>query len=292
MTWLILTIVASLFVSLGGIADRYILKHDTSHPEILTAIWGLVSLFIFCSPAIYHQQINFSPLISIGGLAIGIIYLLSMYSYYASVAKAEISRVIPILSINPILVLIMATFLFQEIFHPLQYLGMFIIIIGVIIVSYHGKDKHALPRQAFLLVALAACGFAIKNIITKGISINQTDNYNLIFWIGIGIGITSIFFFLKQKKSLLKISNKKFFHYFVTSSLNSFGSLFFTLAVTIGPVALITFLSRIDILFVFIIAEALDYLRPNILKEKLNKNIFFQKLISVILILIGSFLLI
>ena len=292
MSWIILTIFAALLTAISNIVDRYLLKHETNNPKLLTELWGLISSLVFCTPALFQQNINFNWTISLGGILIGSIYLFSMLFYYTSVSQAEISRIVPILAINPIIVLIFATILFQEIFHSVQYFGIFLIILGILISSYRGKDKRILPFQAILYLLIAASGFATKNIITKALSFQVISPLNLLFWIGIGTGLASLLFFIPKLQEVLKLSNRKFLHYFTNLSLSAFASLLFTLAITTGPVALVTFLHRLEILFVFILAESINFLYPQALQEKNNKKIFFQKFIAVIIILVGCYFLI
>jgi uncharacterized membrane protein len=230
--------------------------------------------------------------LSLGGMAVGFLYVFSMYFYYLSTRQAEISRLVPILTLNPIMVLIFATFLFHEIHTWMQYFGIALILIGILIASNRGHDKKALPFQALLYISLASLGFAVKNIITKAVSLGTNQNLNLLFWIGIGIGLTGLFYLFRHGKTIRKIPNKKFVHYFLSASLAVFSSLLYSMAIMLGDVSLVSFLGRLDIIFVFIFAESLDYLSPQFLQEKLNRKIFLQKLLAVIIILIGSYYLI
>jgi uncharacterized membrane protein len=78
----------------------------------------------------------------------------------------------------------------------------------------------------------------------------------------------------------------------LAAALGVAASIIYTAAILIGPAALVSFLSRIEIVFVLLISEAIYFFNPHLLHTKFNKKNFFQKLLGTVLIVIGCYFLI
>lgn len=292
MTWILLTLTSASIETISGLYDRYMLRHETKNPDLLVAIWGYLALLIFCAPALIKANINFHPVAIFTGMASGLLYLFGMHFYYQGVKQEEVSRIIPVLSAVPVITLIGATFIFRESHGYLEYLGMLIIIVGILIEAYDRQKHHLINKKALIAMLLAALFFATKNIAAKLGNFANIDPLNSLFWIGLFIFIFSIPLNFKLRKKF-KFKNKAHFgDHILAAALSVAASMIYTSAILVGPASLVAFLHRIQILFVFLISSLIDFKNTRILEEKFTKSAFYQKLIGVIIILIGSFLLI
>lgn len=290
--WIILTLIAAGMGSFGTIYDRYIVEHDLKNTDTLLVMWGTFAGIMFCAPAILTQSIEFSELALGLGFVSGGLYVAAMHYYYKAVKSGEISRVAPLLSMNPVLVLILATLFLGEVHEPIKYLGITFILIGAIIHTIDREHHRFISKKLIVWGIIAAALFAIKNILTKVMSMAEISSLNTLFWIGLGIFIINIPIVLFLGKKLKFKRGKDLPDIATAACIASAGTLIYTSAIVIGPVALVTFLDRISLLFVFLISELIDFFNPKLLHEKFSKSAFYQKLIGVIIVLIGSYLLI
>lgn len=295
MDWIFLTFVSAVIGAISSVYDRFILKNETKNSSILLIFWGIFVTLIFCPPALLTRQVSFEIAPILGGAVVSILYFIGYNYYYKSIQKEEIDRIIPILSLNPIIVLLFATIFFQEI-HPLiAYIGIFLIFLGVLLSAIkfkkHAKNHTQINKTALIFCIIASVAFAFKNIIGKYLALINYNPLNIVFWIGIGCGIISLFIIFQQRKSTFFQKSSNIGDIALAAALSVAASMLYTTAILIGPAALVGFLSRVDIVFVLIISETIYFFNPHLLRTKFDKKALLQKILGVILILIGCYLL-
>jgi hypothetical protein len=118
------------------------------------------------------------------------------------------------------------------------------------------------------------------------------------FWQHAGLTITGIFLFIfhpkyrNQFKEIFKINHAKALSLNIASeALYILGNLANSFATLLAPVALVLVVSSYQPLFVFIIGTVLTIFIPSISSEKLTLKHLIQKILSIVIIIIGSYLL-
>ena len=81
-------------------------------------------------------------------------------------------------------------------------------------------------------------------------------------------------------------------HLIIANMLTVVAWSLYLLAISLGSVTLIKALTRINILFVFLIATGFTVFYPKILKEKISKKIIVHKLIGIAIIISGAVMII
>lgn len=292
MNWIFLTLVAASLESISNIYDRFILKNELKTSDTMISLWGIFAGVMFCGPAVLSGLVVVDSLAIVLGAISAIFYFVSMHYYYKAINSEEVNRVIPILSLNPVIILILATLFLNELHQPGQYFGILLIIAGVLIHTVDEQRHRIINKKAILWACLAATAFAIKNILIKWQVLHEVDPLNTLFWLGLFIFLFNIPFTI-AKRSSWKIKNRKAWpDLLFAAALGAATTLTYSAAIATGPAALVAFLHRIQILFVFLISSCLDFFKPKLLHEKFIKDAFFQKLAGVMLILIGSYFLV
>ncbi|MCC6643929.1 EamA family transporter [Candidatus Peregrinibacteria bacterium] len=291
MNWILLTLAAAGIEAISNVFDRFFLKNDTKQPDSLLGIWGVFALIMFCTPALISQTVSLDSTVILFGLLAGAIYILAMHFYYQAIARAEVTRIVPILSLGPMIIVVGASLFFQEAHTILQFIGIGIILLGMTIEAFDNISHKFIARQAIIFMSLAAILFATKNLLAKGLSLESSNPLNVLFWVGWGVFIFSLPYLFKHRKEVFRARQKLQVNFCLAAALAASCTMLYTSATLIGPAGLVAFLHRIEIFFVFIIAQVIDYRHPKLLKEKFNKKAFWQKLIGVLLIFIGSFFL-
>ena len=151
MLWVIYSIIAVLIWSIVNIVDKHILEKRIKNSLIPVVIFGVIGLLI--AIIIYLLQ-GFQPLSGLNiilALIAGIFLKLTNVFYFKATKIEEISRVIPLLSLSPLFVLILATIFLGEVFKPLQYLGIFLLVIGAILLSTKNFKEEIRLSKAFCI---------------------------------------------------------------------------------------------------------------------------------------------
>ena len=218
----------------------------------------------------------------------GVIYGLARLTYYTGLKYEEVSRFIPLLAMGPIFVTIYSYFFLGISFVWQIYLGIFLVILGAVLVSLKNPldFKHSFQsKTAVILGILAAFFYAVKDVSTK-IASNSITFWPLIFWIGVGFMLISLLM-VADKINKLNNNTKALRHLAGVGALKAIGYFVFTKAITLGPVALVVTMLQIKSLFVFIGSTLISRYHPEIIHEKLDKKTLLQKGAATIIIIAG-----
>lgn len=285
-----LSVIAALIWTAVNVIDKYIIGKEIRDPYLATVIQGIVAFILFGIFSIiwgsfYLLSIN----MILWSVLAGIFYSLAILFYYLALEKVEVSRFAPVLSSIPIFVLIFAFIFLNERLLPIHYLGIVFIVFGAAIISYKKvKGKVQLGLGIFLTV-FSAILFAIRSTILKYVETSH-DIWSIAFWLGIGCFITSIIIFACHHPHIKKKSKKGIGHLYIIHSLRTAGFLLYFVAISIGSVSLVTALVEIKSVLIFLIATFLTFFFPKIIKEKISLEIAAQKVIAIVIIIIGVIL--
>lgn len=291
--WIILTLVAALFWAFVGLIDKFVISHELKDPLLATVVSGAAATLVFLTFALL---LNAKILISYNLILItffaGIFYTLAMYFYFLAVKSSEISRVISFLSVTPIFVLVFAFIFLGEKLTSLNYFGIVLLVFGSFLISIkrnHNSEYNI--SKSFFIIMIASLFLALRDIIMKFASSN-VEIWSALFWLGIGSGLTSLFLFVKHHPHIREKAVKGIEHLFLGRILSSISLLLFLVAVSLASVSLVSALVKTQVLFVFVGILILSRFHPHILKEEITFPIIIQKVVAIMTILAGVFLII
>ena len=291
MPWVILAILATLIWTFVAVLDKFIISRELRDPILASVTFG-TSVFIFFGFVSLLFGNILLPLSTIFiAIIAGIMYVIAVWLFYFSLSKGEVSRFIPVLSTIPIFVLLFAFLFLGEVFTALTYFGVILIVVGAVLI-YVKKSTHKIGIDViFLIVIGAAMFYALRNVILK-FAVSQASIWSIFFWVGIGSGLVSLFLFAMHHPHIRRKARLGVKHMLFSGILAAVALLLFTLALSIGPVSLVSALVAIEPLFVFLLATFLSIFHPKFIREKITKSIIMQKLVAIILIIIGAVLII
>ncbi|MFQ6032309.1 MAG: EamA family transporter, partial [Candidatus Zixiibacteriota bacterium] len=220
-------------------------------------------------------------------------YVASNLFYYKALFVEEISRVLPLYSITPIFVLILSTIFLGEVFTPVKYLGIALIILGSILISLKKKERLTLSG-ALLLILVASLFLSVYYVALKHIT-DVIPFWDAFVWTRIGCGLTIPFlvgFLYRPIKETLKRTPRGTLYVCANEGLNVLGVLFFVIATSVGFISLVSALSEAQPLFLLFLASLVSFYRPQILQEELRRSVIALKLIAIALIIFGAILII
>lgn len=277
-----------------NVLDKYILTKRLNCAQSYNILTNLNDVF----PALIiflFFPISFSPIFSGIAISLGILMVISLFFYNQAVMKDEVSRVSALEWISPVFVAALALIFLKEKLSYLNYLGIFSVVTGSIIISHekrHGKIKIS---PAIGLILIFAFLYAVSDILSD-FSLNFMDFWSFFFWTCVGSVSTSIFLAVypktswKLKRAIKNINLKTYFMILTVSVLYYIAELFFYWALSIGSVAIISAIIATQPIFTFTYLLCLNRFAPEILKEQTDQYNFSTKILGIITIVIGVIL--
>lgn len=296
MDWLILAFVASLFWAVGVVIDKYILTKQTQNLLSYQLLYTITEIPILLLPL--FTSISYALPWSALGIVGGFFLYPGIFLYLKAMAIEEASRVISLWYASPVFVLVLAYVFLQERISLLSYLGVILLVLGAMLISYRRESgKRFGMSPALGLVLASGVVFAGYEVLSKYV-LGTLDYFSYIFWNFIGSAIVgfSLLCFPKITGNFLydvkKMNRPLLFWRIVNTSLSLIATIFYYIAISLGPISLVSGASSIEPLFVFVLTLLLSLLMPRILKEETGKQVVIMKALAITLTILGTLLII
>ena len=293
MLWLYFTLLAVIIWSIVNINDKYIVCRYVKNPSLaalfVSVLGSIAALIIIGFVGIMVPGCLVLFMLLLGG----VLYVLSNVFYFKAILIEEASRVIALFSITPIFVLIISTVFLGEIFEPIKYAGILLVIAGSFLISLKKGEKLMLSRA--LVYMVSASILIAGNYVIIRFASDFVDYWSVFFWTRIGAAFTIpffVYFFSKPLISMLKKSRRGSIYMFANEGINTLGAFFMTIALSIGFASIVTTLGETQPLFILLFATLVSIYKPWILKEELKHSIFALKAVAIIITVIGAVLLV
>ncbi len=296
MEWIILAIIAPILWAFNNIIDKIFIgkyvKDPTSY-QILVLTSNIIPLIIFY---LLLAPIAITKL-SLLTIFLFVIYGLSFLFYNKALKIEEASRVTSILTINPVFTLPLAFIFLGEKLKLINYIGIFLMIIAAILVNYKKtKTKESFLSKAICLTLLTTFICSVTQIFSKNI-INFMNPWEFVFWLIVGNTIAGFLLLIPKKNRKgfskeVKINGIKplIFWRLVALIFYYTGAIAFYNSISLGVVSIIAAVGSVQPFFVLLYAIILTKLKPELLKEEIDKTTLSFKFLSVVLIIIGAYL--
>lgn len=303
MEWFIYAFLAPVLWALVNIADKFLVDDNsgTDYPigslVIFSSLAGLVVMAVtpFITGGIF--EIGFSDRLIL--IASGVINLLWIILYLHALESDEVSSVTPWFLTIPVFAYVLGYFILGETITGIQVLGGIIILFGNLIFSidFKDKDNYKVKWKTVALMLPASILGALWGILFKFVA-QDSGFWESSFWEYVGLFLAGLFIFIFIKKyrngflSMLKNGGKKILTInFSSEFVTIVGNLFNNFALLLAPVTLVYLVAAFQPVFVLIFAIILTVFIPKILTEDISKRTLIPKVIALIVMIIGSYLL-
>ncbi len=164
MSWLLLAVIGHLVNGVAFVIDTILLRTAFSRSATYAGLVGLLSsLVIFAVPFVNRWPQGMAWILALIG---GATFVLALWAFFGALARAEASRVVPIVgSLIPILTLAGAFAFLGERLSDRMFIGFGFLILATVILSSRGKGRPA-PDAVWLSVTSAFL-FAISSVTVK-----------------------------------------------------------------------------------------------------------------------------
>jgi len=319
--WLLVA-VSSYFINAGVyVADKFMLSkkiHSSISYAFYVGVWSIFNIFLL----VFGYWLPNARELGIDLLA-GILFLVTLVFWYKALHQSEATRVVPIVgALIPIFSYLFSFIFLGEALTERQFLAFIILIMGGILISvkqtrfYYFKEVsesfrhifgnvlggiHAHYRSTQRLIinsTISALFFAIYYVLIKYIYSLQPFIGGFV-WSRMGtfLGIIMILLVPSWRKLIIKSQRgaktpKNLAFFLSIRILAALAFIMLNWAISLGSVSLINSLQGTQYVFLFLLIFFLSVKYPKILKEELGGGVMLQKVIGIILISTGLYMLI
>lgn len=245
--------------------DKYLLVHRIRKPVSFAVIIGLVHLIAGTVIALFLDWSNVIPKDLLFPILAGILLGLQIYLYVNVLKTEDASEVVGLEYTYPILIAVLSFIFLKEVIPPMGYLGMAIIIAGVILLSLRFR-KVKFESRVWMIVSLilliALTEFFVK-VATTEISAWQGITLN-----SITLGITLMFALLNsgvRKGFATELRNLPWIAASEVFTFSAAASLYFAMAGL--PATIVSSIGATEPLMVLILERTVQRLTGNLTKD-------------------------
>jgi len=294
MLWLLITILAYLFLALASLADRYLLVGPLKDPKsyaFFVGLFGMFSLvlvpFGFEIPA--PNQIFLS-------LSAGVIWIFAIFLLYSAILQSEVSKIVPAIGgFLPIFTFFISRVVFSQEakISFFEILAFSFLVFGSVLISLEKKKEFL--RRDIKLSGLCAFFFAIGFFLMKAVYLQQTFISGFI-WMRFGGIIFSLLLLIFPEVRKIVFSQGIVKKTQISLPLvlgqiaGGVGFMLQSFAVFLaspGQLPMINALEGIRYAFLLFFVLILSKISPQILKEQISGKMLLQKVLAIGFIGIG-----
>jgi len=285
--WAILAITGAVLLGFSNVLDKAILNKYLNSKELVMIYVFRIILVI---PFLFFFKLQFDFFSGIFYFALGIVYMTAVFFYARALKTEEVSRVTPMFSATPLIVMILSVIFFNEIFTRTVYLGIALVALGVLLLSYRLKKREHFNMKTAAIALASAFMYAVIAILIKYATTPEKLPL-LFFWFVLGSTLASgMFWFQKdERKELLRKFNRKLLiPLLITTQITTLISYLASIAaISLGPVTLATTLYATTPLFVLIFATLSTIFFRKFVKEDICRFTVIQKIVAIAMVLAG-----
>jgi drug/metabolite transporter (DMT)-like permease len=302
MSYIAIAVIAYFLVALEVILDKFLLTSKrVSHPAIYAFYSGLLTSFVFFMvPFSFHQMSLYYALLS---LLTGMIFTYGILSLFFAINKSEASRVMPVVgAVIPIMTFVLSVAFLAERLRNVQLVGVLALILGGLLISFDFPLKN--KKKFFLgfeLSIVAGILLGIEVTLFKYLSDYYTFA-NVFIWTrwGVTLGALSLLIIPSWRKVIMNSfgsfrHSKKEHHqtgglFILNKILGGAGSILTKKAITLGSATIVSALVSTEYVFILLIGLIMSFQLPKIFQEKETFLDITQKVVSILIISLGVFL--
>lgn len=279
--------------------DKYLISKYFKGLEtgVLVLFSTIAGLFVLPFILIFNPDV-----LSIGianGLlitSISLISLIQLYLYFYALKKDEASVIVPLFQTIPLFSYILGYFVLGEQLTLKQILSGLLIMFGAIALTID-IDKKTIKLSVLGIMSLASFLVALVSLLFKFVAI-QGDFLTTAFWAYFGDALVGVFIFIfikKYRQQFLSVFKQNKIPVISVNVLNEVlnvvASMCIRFATLLAPLALVWVVNGFQPFFVFLYGLILTIFFPHLGSESLLKRHLIQKVISIIIMFIGTYFL-
>lgn len=312
MNWLIVALTAYFLLAIANLIDKFLVEKVLGSARAYAFVTAIMGLLVFVVAPWFIHWPGWSMLIF--NLVLGGIFTLALLFLYASLRRGEASQVLVLIGgSTPIFSAPLAFWLLGDSLSSKQLLAILLLFCGLLIIAFLPKQKKNFweklflklslknynPKLSILLAILSGLSYAIFFVGSK-IAYQEQEFLSAFLWTRLGAAMFAliILFSKRARQEILALfkrkpgRNKNQALLFINQGLGAFGFILQNYAIYLGPVAIVNALQGVQYVWIIILGALVSVFAPKILKEDISKLVLIKKIIAILIISIGLYLLI
>jgi len=293
MLWILVITLAYLCFALSSLGDRIILSGH-SRPNSYTFFVGILSAAVILLIPFIGISVP-QGILWLWIILAALFNILGIYTMFSALNVFDVSKIIPTIgALQPIFVVIFSFLILgEDAMGSRQILAFVILLLGSVLISI--EKNYRVTRRSLKLSFFAALFFSLEMIFAKIVYLN------LAFWDGFIwmkiFGLVFVMSFLFNKtfrrdifKVDQKLDKKNSIIFFLGQGFGGLANILQGWAISLVPLAYLGIMNAmkgLQYVFLFIFALIISAAFPKLLNEKTSKTIIIQRIIAIILIIIG-----
>jgi len=291
MTWISASVTVAALMAVVSVVDSHLIAKRMRSVWAFLAPVGLTHLtlglvlFAVHPPVAGADAAHWSVAVLSGAMRAAAAFLM----LYA-MRTEEVSRIIPVVHANPVVVAILAVPLLGESLGYLQWLAILMTVAGAMLISLKGRGREARLRRSFGMLVASSVLFGVAAVATKYAS-ESVSFWNMYSVTAIALGggflLVSLRPTVVRELRAMPGRNATLAVIGGNELIALAGIVLSFWAIENGPVSLVSTVLGIRPFFVFLWALALSRLLPAVLDEGFTRGTVVLKVVSIALVVGG-----
>lgn len=304
MNWFLIAISAPFLWALVNISDQYLIEKYTHDKETSTGALVLFSSLTGIIMVIFigffaHNIFLVSFVDQLLLVTTGILTILWVILYLFALKIEKVSGIVPWFLTVPAFGYLLGYLFLGETLTFTQQIGSFIVFLGILFLSidFSNKGNTHFKWKVGLYMIPACFLISLIGVIFKYVAIVD-DFWVSSFWVYFGLALSGIFIYLfisSYRRSFLHMIKKggaRILTLNLSSEfLSNIGNLLTTYASLFAPVVMVYLVGSFQPAILLILTIICTKFFPKIITENMSKRVLVPKVLSILIIILGSMVL-
>jgi len=293
MTWLFLALLAPALDTIVSFVDKYVVEHKLKDSYSIPVYSGITALCIGTLVWLIFGMPTMTARDSFIFLLSGAIFMWANALFFHAIAKSQTSYIIALLQASPLFVLILSAVLLHEHLSITQVAGFMFVLVAVLGLSIDRVERKVRLSVSFYQIMAANTLYAASSVLIKYADKGHGLTPVLVFgsWGSVLGALILLLIFKKIKNAFLstfrEAGRSTLGIMFLNDSLSSLSQAVFFLAITLGPVALVSVLMGTQVFYGIVAGVVLTLFLPKIFHEDIARRDIAMKLAMSLILFIG-----
>lgn len=283
MNWLTFAIFAPAVYSIVNFVDKYVLS------KYIKDYRGM-SIFVAIMAAIFGTSfwlLNGRPMLNSSDailiIASGTFTFWAQVAYFKALSMEDTSKIMILFSMAPVITLVFSYLFLGENITFVQFIGFLLVLISVTGISTEAGNVKIKLSPAFYLILINSILWSVGAVLFKFV-IDQASFIKVVAYESWGIALGGLIIYIlfnnirnPFKETVKSVDKRVLFFIFLNESIFIIARLLTFLAISLGPLVLVTIIGNTQVFFGLIFGTILTLIVPSIFKEDISKNNLIKK---------------
>lgn len=309
--WIPLTVLGHFLNALAATIDKHLVSNTTLKPVVYAFYSGIFQIiYLLAIPIIAYLAPEISFRFPSWGLFLltvtdGALFIAALILLYKATEKSEVSRITPIVGTAvPLFTLMLSTIFLGQYLTDRQLIAFAFFVIGGFIISANFNKGKIYHEKGLKFAILSGFLFASYYIIMSFVYTQGVNFWSVFVILQFGnfIGAMCLLIHPASRKLILNNSGKNLkikpkktktsFLFLADKIFAAIAAMLINYSISIGNVTIINSLQATQYVFILFLTFILSKKIPRYFQENIKKEILVQKIMAIILITVGLFLIV